>query len=70
MVFAPLIVRMDVWACWSAAGLITSQGYVFGDGIFANAGLYSKMEYLNKECSIDESASDILPLASAGQEIL
>lgn len=43
---AALIGPVDVWACWSAAGRMSSEawGHVFGDGLFAVTGLWLAME--------------------------
>ena len=45
MCTAALIGPVDVWACWSSAGKMTSEawGHVIGDGIFAVAGLWLAM---------------------------
>lgn len=39
---AGIVGPVDVWACWSAAGAMTKEawGHVFGDGLFAVAGLW------------------------------
>lgn len=42
---AALVGPVDVWACWNSAGKMSSEawGHVFGDGMFAAAGLWLAM---------------------------